>query len=160
MTVKRACRDLKLKGDEYEMVLYKKDKFWIATPFKAWIYFFCGLDFSPILADHWFFRMDWMIMDSSSTMTEAIALATEVDLNNYGYLLLNQKNFDKAIEVLELNTQRHPKSANAWDSLGEAYALKGDKKNAIPNFKKSLALKPNDGTKANSEKYLKQLGAM
>ncbi len=26
-TAKRACRDLKLKGDEYEMVLYKKDKF-------------------------------------------------------------------------------------------------------------------------------------
>ena len=26
-TAKRACRDLRLKGDEYEMVLFKKDKF-------------------------------------------------------------------------------------------------------------------------------------
>ena len=26
-TSKKACRDLQLKGDEYEMVLYKKDKF-------------------------------------------------------------------------------------------------------------------------------------
>jgi hypothetical protein len=26
-TARRACRDLQLKGDEYEMVLYKKDKF-------------------------------------------------------------------------------------------------------------------------------------
>jgi len=26
-TSSRACRDLRLKGDEYEMVLYKKDKF-------------------------------------------------------------------------------------------------------------------------------------
>ena len=98
--------------------------------------------------------------DADKIMADAIAIAAEVDLNNYGYQLLNQKNFDKAIEILLLNTQRHAKSANAWDSLGEAYALKGDKKNAITNFKKSLALNPPEATKANSEKYLKQLGAM
>ena len=59
-----------------------------------------------------------------------------------------------------LNTERHPESANAWDSLGEAYALKGDKANAIKSFKKSLTLNPAAAVKANSEKYLKQLGAM
>ncbi|MBL7763227.1 MAG: hypothetical protein JNL23_07340 [Chitinophagaceae bacterium] len=35
---------------------------------------------------------------------------------------------DKAIDILTLNTKRFPKSANTWDSPGEAYALKGDKK--------------------------------
>ena len=98
--------------------------------------------------------------DADKIMTAAMAIATENDLNNYGYQLLNQKQFDKAIEILALNTQNHPKSANAWDSLGEAYALKGDKKNAIVNFKKCLTLSPPEGTRANSEKYLKQLGAM
>jgi tetratricopeptide (TPR) repeat protein len=62
--------------------------------------------------------------------------------------------------VLALVTTRFPKSANAWDSLGEAYALKGDKESAIKHFKKSLSLNPPAGTKANSEKYLKQFGAM
>ncbi len=86
--------------------------------------------------------------------------ATDNELNNYGYQLLNQKNYDKAIEVLTLNTKRFPKDPNTFDSLGEAYALKGDKKNAIINFKKSLSMNPPAGTKANSEKYLQQLGGM
>jgi tetratricopeptide (TPR) repeat protein len=74
--------------------------------------------------------------------------------------LLNQGQNDKAIEMFVLNTQRFPKSANAWDSLGEAYATKGDKKNAITNFKKSLSMNPPANVKANSEKFLKQLGAL
>ncbi len=98
--------------------------------------------------------------ESDAIRKDAVAIGDENELNNYGYQLLNQKEQDKAIEILTLNTQRHPKSANTFDSLGEAYALKGDKKNAIINFKKSLALDPPAATKANSEKYLKQLGAM
>ncbi|MBK8424555.1 MAG: tetratricopeptide repeat protein [Lewinellaceae bacterium] len=57
-------------------------------------------------------------------------------------------------------TDRFPQSANAWDSLGEAYATKGDKENAIKSFKKSLSLNPPKNVKDNSEKFLKQLGAM
>jgi tetratricopeptide (TPR) repeat protein len=98
--------------------------------------------------------------EAETIMKDAVNIGSEVELNNYGYQLLNDKQQDKAIEVLTLNTQRHPKSANTFDSLGEAYALKGDKKNAIINFRKSLALDPPAATKANSEKYLKQLGAM
>jgi tetratricopeptide (TPR) repeat protein len=98
--------------------------------------------------------------EGEKVMKDAIALATENELNQYGYQLLNQQQQDKAIEIFTLNTQRHPKSANVWDSLGEGYALKGDKKNAILNFKKSLSLNPAPNVKANSEKYLKQLGAM
>lgn len=91
---------------------------------------------------------------------EALSLATEGELNNFGYQLLGQEQYDKAIEILKLATERFPKSANAWDSLGEAYALKGDKKNAIANFKKSLGMNPPENVRANSEKYLKQFGAL
>jgi tetratricopeptide (TPR) repeat protein len=98
--------------------------------------------------------------EGDALMKEAVALANENELNLYGYQLLGQSDFDKAIEMLALNTQRHPESANAWDSLGEAYALKGDSKNAIKHFKKCLSMNPAPGVKANSEKYLKQLGAM
>ena len=98
--------------------------------------------------------------EAQKIMNDLIAGATEIELNNYGYRLLNQREYDKAIEVLILNTQRYPKKANTWDSLGEAYAKKGDKKNAIINFKKSLSSNPPAIVKANSEKYLKQLGAL
>ncbi len=98
--------------------------------------------------------------EAAAIMKDAVAIGTEAELNAYGYQLLNDKDQDRAIEVFILNAQRNPKSANTFDSLGEAYALKGDKKNAIINFKKSLALNPPAATKANSEKYLQQLGAM
>lgn len=91
---------------------------------------------------------------------EAIALATEAELNQYGYQLLNEGKHDEAIKTFLLNTERNPASANAWDSLGEGYATKGDKENAIKSFKKSLSLNPPANVRANSEKFLKQLGGM
>jgi tetratricopeptide (TPR) repeat protein len=93
-------------------------------------------------------------------MKQALRIATENELNIYGYNLLNAGQHDKAIEIFILNTKRFPKSANAFDSLGEAYATKGDKKNAVISFKKSLSMNPPANVKANSEKFLKQLDAM
>jgi tetratricopeptide (TPR) repeat protein len=98
--------------------------------------------------------------EADKLVTEGVAIATEVELNQYGYTLMGQGQQDKAISIFILNTQRHPKSANAWDSLGEGYAIKGDKKNAVVNFKKSLSLNPPANVKANSEKYLKQFGEL
>ena len=97
---------------------------------------------------------------SEHIIDSAIAVANENDLNNYGYNLLLGGQVDKAIKVFTINTQKNPKSPNVWDSLGEGYATKGDKKNAIINFKKALSMNPPANIKANSEKYLKQLGAM
>jgi len=96
--------------------------------------------------------------ESETIMKDALANATENEINAYGYQLLGTGNKAKAIEVFVLNTTRFPKSANTWDSLGEAYFNNGDTKNAIASFKRSLSLNPPAGTKANSEKFLKQMG--
>ncbi|MES2328752.1 MAG: DUF2911 domain-containing protein [Bacteroidota bacterium] len=100
--------------------------------------------------------------EAEKLMADAIANpnAGENDINLYGYQLLNDKQNAKAIEVFILNTKRFPASANTWDSLGEAYATTGDKAKAIESFKKSLTLNPPANTKANSEKFLKELGGM
>jgi hypothetical protein len=98
--------------------------------------------------------------EGDKLMTEAMAIATEAELNIYGYQLMGEGKHDKAIEIFTLNTTRFPKSANTWDSLGEAYATKGDKPNAIKNFKKALSMNPPQNVKLNSEKFLKQLGAL
>lgn len=98
--------------------------------------------------------------EADKIMNDALAIATEVELNAYGYQLMNAGQHDKAIEVFVMNTKRFPKSANAFDSLGEGYVTKGDKKNAITNFKKSLSMNPAAPVKANSEKFLKELGAL
>jgi tetratricopeptide (TPR) repeat protein len=96
---------------------------------------------------------------ADSAMDAALAVANEGQLNIYGYNLLSQKKYDEAIAVFILNTQKYPMSANSFDSLGEAYAIKGDKKNAITNFKKALSMNPPEAVKLNSEKYLKRLEA-
>jgi tetratricopeptide (TPR) repeat protein len=98
--------------------------------------------------------------EADKLMADALPNATEAEINAYGYQLLGGGNMDKAIEVFVLNTKKFPKSANTWDSLGEAYFNKGDKKNATINFKKSLSMNPAAAVKANSEKFLKQLEAM
>lgn len=68
----------------------------------------------------------------------------ERDLNATGYNLIKAKNINEAIELFKMNIRLNPKSWNAFDSLGEAFALAGDKKLAIENYEKSLELKPDN----------------
>jgi tetratricopeptide (TPR) repeat protein len=69
--------------------------------------------------------------------------AAEIDLNIAGYDLLAAKRVKEAIEVFKLNVKLHPDSWNVYDSLGEAYAADGNKKEAIANYEKSIQLNPN-----------------
>lgn len=94
------------------------------------------------------------------TMDEAVAMANPNQINRMGYAMINFKDYDRAIKYFEMNVENDPKNANWHDSLGEAYRAKGDTKTAIKHFKKSLALNPPANVKANSEKNLKELGAM
>ncbi len=117
-------------------------------------------DFNTLSTKAGLLRQTGKTTEADKTQTEAIAVATEADLNQYGYQLIGENRHEEAVKIMVLNTERHPESANAWDSLGEAYAIKGDKTNAVKNFKKSLSLNPSEAIKANSEKYLKQLGGL
>jgi tetratricopeptide (TPR) repeat protein len=71
---------------------------------------------------------------------------TEVPVNSLGYELMAAGRLDQAIEVFSLNAAAFPHSANAWDSLGEAYRTRGDKEAAIRSYQKALELNPNQGS--------------
>jgi len=87
-------------------------------------------------------------------------VATETDLNNYGYFLLNQqKEVDAAIAIFQKNVKDHPDSWNTYDSLGEAYAARGDKKLAIQNYSKALSMAPDETNKKRIEGILAKLKA-
>lgn len=77
----------------------------------------------------------------------------ERDLNRLGYRALTKKEYDKAIKILKLNTILHPKSSNAFDSLGEAYHRNKDSVNAVISFKKSLELNPKS---TRAKKYINE----
>ena len=66
----------------------------------------------------------------------------ENDLNNTGYTALRAGQVEKAIEIFQLNVKLFPDSWNAYDSLGEAFLIQGDKEKAIKSYKKSLLLNP------------------
>lgn len=71
---------------------------------------------------------------------EAMAIATEADINTYAYGLMNQKKMDEAMALFKKNVQQYPKSWNAYDSLAEAYATSGDKARAIEYYSKAREL--------------------
>lgn len=81
-------------------------------------------------------------------------VVNESEINNAGYYLLKtQKQVDEAIAFFKMNAEIFPKSANAYDSLGEGYMLKGDKQKARFYYAESLRLDPgNDNAKRMLEK--------
>ncbi len=80
----------------------------------------------------------------------------EDELNQWGYILLRQEKPKESLEILKLNAILYPESANAYDSLAEAFEVNGDKESAIKNYKKSLELNPKN---SNAIVQLKRLGS-
>lgn len=78
---------------------------------------------------------------------KAISIASENELNSYGYsLMLQQNQIDKALEIFRINVDKHPESWNAYDSLAEAYARKGSRDDAIKYYKMALSRSPKSQT--------------
>jgi CubicO group peptidase (beta-lactamase class C family) len=68
----------------------------------------------------------------------------EYVMNTVGYQFLQDDKVKEAIAVFKLNVQEFSASANAYDSLGEAYMKDGNKQLAIKNYKKSVELNANN----------------
>jgi tetratricopeptide (TPR) repeat protein len=72
--------------------------------------------------------------------TKSLKLATEAELNQYGYTQLQAGKVDDAIATFRENIKRHPESWNTYDSLGEALAARGIRQEAIDNYRKALSM--------------------
>jgi CubicO group peptidase (beta-lactamase class C family) len=81
-------------------------------------------------------------------------VVSEEQMNRVGYNLLSLGRVDDAVEVFKLNVEDYPQSANTYDSLGEAYMVRGDTELAILNYRKSLELDPKN---TNGAEMLKKL---
>ena len=78
----------------------------------------------------------------------------ESNFNSFGYKELRKDNFEKAIQVFEINVALYPNSSNVYDSLGEAFMKSGDTIQAIIHYKKSLKL---DSGNKRAKRQLKKL---
>lgn len=75
-------------------------------------------------------------------------------MNRTGYNYMKNNEFEKAIEILKINTHLYPKSSNTFDSLGDAYLKAKDTANAIENYNKSLSI---NSENSSSLKMLKRI---
>jgi CubicO group peptidase (beta-lactamase class C family) len=77
-------------------------------------------------------------------------------LNRLGYWLLNHDRTADAVEILKLNVEAFPNSANPHDSLGEAYLKLGRRDLALASYRKALELNPAMSSAAQAVKELEQ----
>jgi polyisoprenoid-binding protein YceI len=75
-------------------------------------------------------------------------------LNVVGYMLLKEGKVDEALQIFEHNAKEYADDPTVYDSLAEAYAVKGDKQNAVKNYKKALEKDP---LNANAMEILRHL---
>ena len=92
--------------------------------------------------------------EADSLRQAHLGSASEAQLNAYGYQLLNERRNQEALAIFIRNTREHPDSWNVWDSLGEAYAVTGDKAKAITNYRKALAMTTDPAQKRRIEGIL------
>jgi hypothetical protein len=86
-----------------------------------------------------------------STVMGYRVIPTEDMVNNMAYACMGMHKMDYAYSLFKRNTENYPQSANAWDSLGDYYADKGDKQKAIGAYAESLRLRETADTRRKLE---------
>ena len=61
-------------------------------------------------------------------------------MKGFGYQLMEVGNKEAAIAFFQINSEEHPNSSNAYDSLGEAYLANKEFKKALVAYEKALLL--------------------
>ena len=74
------------------------------------------------------------------------AAVRENAITGLGYSLLQEKRYQEAVQIFAVITEAYPNSANAWESLSEAYETKGDQDKAKAAVMKALELIDADNT--------------
>lgn len=82
--------------------------------------------------------------------------AREGRLNRLGYKYISDEKLGDAIAVFEWATRLYPKSANTFDSLGEAQRAAGETEKAIASYEKALELDPQSESARTALKELRQ----
>ena len=78
--------------------------------------------------------------------------------NNYGYFLLNQGRVDEAIEKFKKQILLAPEEANPYDSLGEAYRIKGMLAESLAEYEKAYSISPSERVKDIIEELKDEIG--
>jgi CubicO group peptidase (beta-lactamase class C family) len=70
--------------------------------------------------------------------------ASEEDVNQLGYALLQSGRYSRSVDVFRWNAERYPNHANPWDSLADGLLAAGDTVGAVDAYRKVLRAIPRD----------------
>ncbi|MCM2315183.1 MAG: tetratricopeptide repeat protein [Thermoanaerobaculia bacterium] len=90
--------------------------------------------------------------------SRAKRLQREGTLLAIGYRLLNRGHTEASLSVFRIATERHPKSANAWESYSEALERAGRNDDALKQARRALKLEPAPEVKKAAEERIARLG--
>jgi predicted alpha/beta superfamily hydrolase len=62
-------------------------------------------------------------------------------MNQFGYIFLQQKDFERSRMFFQVNIDYYPHNFNAYDSMGDSYLAANDKAKAMEYFEKALSIK-------------------
>jgi len=68
-------------------------------------------------------------------------------------------NLDAALAAFRFNTEQYPRSANVWDSLGEALERAEKKEEALTSYRKAVSVAEAKGA-PNVESFRKQVARL
>jgi dienelactone hydrolase len=94
------------------------------------------------------------LYDEARARDTKVVLFPETETNLLGYQLLQDGNTKDAITVFQMNVDAYPRSANACDSLSDAYVAAGNTDEALKYARQALALLDTD---PNATPQFKQL---
>lgn len=75
---------------------------------------------------------------------ELYDFGNETELTLYGYSFLWENKMDDALAIFKLIVAEFPSSANAYDSLGEAYLQVKESTKALQNYEKAFQMNPDN----------------
>jgi polyisoprenoid-binding protein YceI len=83
-------------------------------------------------------------LEEFDTMVAAGEKVNAAVLNTVGYMLLKEGHVDDAIVTFGHNIKTFPEMGDLYDSLGEAYAVKGNRALAVKNYEIALQRNPDN----------------
>lgn len=95
--------------------------------------------------------------EGTAAMQSAMALATLVELNQYGRQLLQQKRNKEALEIFKTNVQKNGTNYTTYTGLARGYSANGDYATALKNAQLGLQLAVNPAEKDIAEKMIATL---
>ena len=90
----------------------------------------------------------------NSKVAYQYTFSSSKELNRVGYQLLRLKRTQDAIKIFQLMVLEFPKTADAYDCLGEAYLENRQYHLALKNYKKAIEL---GGTNGNAKKMIQKI---